>query len=150
MNNEKRTAVFPGSFDPMTTGHLALLKRVVPLFDEVIIAIGLNSEKKSFMAPAERVDRIKRAVAAFDNVRVELYNCLTTEFCRQVGAKYIVRGVRDNSDFEYERKIADINRLIAPDIETVILFADAMHATVSSSMVRELAAFGMDVSQWMA
>ena len=83
-------------------------------------------------------------------VEVESYSCLTTDFCRIKGAHVILRGVRDNADFEYERKIADINRLIAPDIETVILLAEPEYATISSSMVRELAAFGHDVTKWLA
>lgn len=143
-------AVFPGSFDPMTIGHLALLRRAVFLFDKIIVAVGINSGKNSYQPLDERLENIRRAVADMPQVEVEAYNCLTTDFCRSKGAGVILRGVRDNADFEYERKIADINRLIAPDIETVILLADPENATISSSMVRELAAFGHDVSKWLA
>ncbi len=144
-----RTAIFPGSFDPMTTGHLALLKRAVPLFDKIIVAVGVNIDKKGYLPLDERIGRIRRAVADMPQVEVDTYDCLTTDFCRQKGAGYILRGVRDSSDFAYEQKIADINRLIAPDIETVILLAEPQYAAISSSMVRELAAFGKDVNEYV-
>ena len=142
-------AVFPGSFDPMTIGHLNLLKRALPLFDRIIVAVGVNVDKKSFYPLIERLERIRKAVGEMPQVEVDTYSCLTTDFCRQKGAKYILRGVRDSADYAYEQKIADINRLIAPDIETVIMLADLEYATISSSMVRELASFGKDVSEYM-
>lgn len=145
-----RNAVFPGSFDPMTTGHLALLRRALPLFDRIVVAVGINTEKKGFMPVDERVEHIRMAVAAMPKVEVTTYSCLTTDLCRQLGASYILRGVRDAADFAYEQKIADINRLIAPDIETVILLADPSAAIISSSMVRELAAFGKDINKYLA
>jgi len=145
-----RIAVFPGSFDPMTTGHLALLRRALPLFDRIVVAVGINTEKKGFMPVDERVEHIRMAVAAMPKVEVTTYSCLTTDLCRQLGASYILRGVRDAADFAYEQKIADINRLIAPDIETVILLADPSSAIISSSMVRELAAFGKDINKYLA
>lgn len=144
-----RIAVFPGSFDPMTVGHLALLKRALPLFDKVIIAVGINTEKKGFLPVDERVERIRKAVNEMPNVEVTTYSCLTTDLCRQTGAQYILRGVRDAADFAYEQKIADINRLIAPDLETIILLADPTNAVISSSMVRELAAFGKDIEKYI-
>lgn len=145
-----RIAVFPGSFDPMTTGHLALLRRALPIFDRIVVAVGINTEKKGFMPVDERVEHIRMAVAAMPKVEVTTYSCLTTDLCRQLGASYILRGVRDAADFAYEQKIADINRLIAPDIETVILLADPSSAIISSSMVRELAAFGKDINKYLA
>lgn len=145
-----RIAVFPGSFDPMTTGHLALLRRALPLFDRIVVAVGINTEKKGFMPVDERVEHIRMAVAAMPKVEVTTYSCLTTDLCRQLGASYILRGMRDAADFAYEQKIADINRLIAPDIETVILLADPSTAIISSSMVRELAAFGKDINKYLA
>lgn len=145
-----RIALFPGSFDPMTTGHLDLLCRAMPLFDKIIVAIGINTGKQGFQSLNERLANIRRVVADMPQVEVVSYDCLTTDLCRKHGVKFIIRGVRDNADFEYERKIADINRLIAPDIETVFLLASPEHATVSSTMVRELASFGHDVSKWLA
>lgn len=144
-----RTAIFPGSFDPMTTGHLALLERALPLFDRIIVAVGVNTGKQGFLPVDERLERIRRAVAQIPQVEVLTYSCLTTDLCRQTGAQFILRGVRDAADFAYEQKIADINRLVAPDIETVLLLADPATAVISSSMVRELAAFGKDVSKYV-
>lgn len=144
-----RTAIFPGSFDPMTTGHLALLERALPLFDRIIVAMGVNTGKQGFLPVDERLERIRRAVAQMPQVEVLTYSCLTTDLCRQTGAQFILRGVRDAADFAYEQKIADINRLVAPDIETVLLLADPATAIISSSMVRELAAFGKDVSKYV-
>lgn len=144
-----RTAIFPGSFDPMTTGHLALLERALPLFDRIIVAVGVNTDKQGFLPVDERLERIRRAVAQMPQVEVLTYSCLTTDLCRQTGAQFILRGVRDAADFAYEQKIADINRLVAPDIETVLLLADPATAVISSSMVRELAAFGKDVSKYV-
>ena len=145
-----KTALFPGSFDPMTVGHLALLRKGLTLFDRIIIAVGVNTEKKNFLPVDERVERIRRAVAALPQVEVATYSCLTTDLCHQTGAQFIMRGVRDAADFAYEQKIADINRLVAPDIETVLLFADPATAVISSTMVRELAAFGKNVSKYLA
>ena len=144
-----KTAVFPGSFDPMTTGHLALIKKALPLFDRIIVAIGVNTTKQAFMPIEERIARIRKATADIPQIEVDTYDCLTTDYCHKKGAGFILRGVRDSSDFEYERKIADINRTIAPDIETVILIADAAYSTISSTMVRELAAFGKDVDKYI-
>ena len=114
---------------------------------EVFSAPGLQCE--CYLPLDERIGRIRRAVADMPQVEVDTYDCLTTDFCRQKGAGYILRGVRDSSDFAYEQKIADINRLIAPDIETVILLAEPQYAAISSSMVRELAAFGKDVNEYV-
>ena len=133
----------------MTIGHLALLQRALPLFDSIIVAVGVNIGKKGFMPVDERVERIRKAVSTMPQVDVVTYSCLTTDLCRQQGAQYILRGVRDAADFAYEQRIADINRLLAPDIETVILLADPAMAVISSSMVRELAAFGKDVSKYL-
>lgn len=145
-----RIALFPGSFDPFTIGHLAILDKATSLFDKIIVAVGINSKKHQYQPLDSRLASIRHAVERMPNVDVASYSCLTTDFCRQQGAKFILRGVRDNADFEYERKIADINRLVAPEIETIILLADPDMAIVSSSMVRELAAFGHDVKKWIA
>lgn len=140
-----RIAVFPGSFDPITIGHVALLRRAVPLFDRIIVAVGINVAKRYAYPLDERLQRIRQAVAGMPTVDVTTYDTLTTDLCHQVGAQYILRGVRGNADFEYERTIADNNKLIAPDIETVFLIANPDMAVVSSSLVRELKAFGKDV-----
>ena len=145
-----KIAVFPGSFDPITTGHMALIKKATTLFDKIIIAVGVNRDKKEFLPLDERLMRIKKATEEMLQVEVESYDSLTTDFCRKHNAHFILRGIRDTSDFEYERRIADINRTVAPEIETVFLLADPSQAIISSTMVRELAVFGKDVSQYLA
>ena len=133
----------------MTIGHLNILQRALPLFDRIIVAIGVNSDKKGFMPIEERLARIRHATLEMPNVEVTTYNTLTTAFCKKKQARYIIRGVRSQTDFEYERNIAAINRLLDPEIETVLLFADARFEAISSSMVRELAAFGEDISPYV-
>lgn len=144
-----RIALFPGSFDPMTTGHLALLRKAMPLFDRIIVAIGVNSAKKEFLPLAERISRIQKATADMPNIKTASYSGTTIDFCHETGAKFILRGVRNNADFEYERTIADINRLLDSDIETVILISEPQYAAISSTMVRELASLGKDVSKFV-
>lgn len=144
-----KTAVFPGSFDPITTGHIALINKALKLFDKIIVAVGKNLGKKQYLPLEERIERIRVATSQMPQVEVTNYDCLTTDLCHKLNAGFILRGVRDNADFEYERRIADINRIIAPDIETVLLFADPEHAAISSTMVRELDAFGKDVSPFV-
>lgn len=133
----------------MTIGHLNILQRALPLFDRIIVAIGVNSDKKGFMPIEERLARIRHATREMPNVEVTTYDTLTTAFCKKKQARYIIRGVRSQTDFEYERNIAAINRLLDPEIETVLLFADARFEAISSSMVRELAAFGEDISPYV-
>lgn len=145
-----RIAVFAGSFDPMTKGHLALVERAMPLFDRIVIAVGLNREKQSTFPLEERLERIRRAVSHLPQVEVATYRGLTTDYCHEVGARFLLRGIRCLSDYEYERTVADNNRLLAPDIETVLLFADPEHSVISSSMVRELHAFGRDITPYLA
>lgn len=145
----ERIAVFPGSFDPITIGHTALLRRAVNLFDKIIVAVGVNTGKHCAYPLDERIERVRQAVASMPTVEVTSYDTLTTDLCHKVGAHYILRGVRGNADFEYERTIADNNRLIAPDIETVILIAEPQMAAVSSTLVRELQAFGKDVNDFL-
>lgn len=142
------TALFPGSFDPFTIGHLSIVERAAPLFDRIIIAVGENSSKKNSADVAARVNSIRKAVEHIDNVEVISYAGLTVNACKEYGARFMLRGVRSVTDFEYERNLADINRRIA-GIETVLLFALPEHAAVSSSVVRELYSFGYDTSSFL-
>lgn len=142
------TALFPGSFDPFTIGHLSIVERAAPLFDRIIIAVGENSFKKNSADVAVRVNSIRKAVEHIDNVEVISYAGLTVNACKEYGARFMLRGVRSVTDFEYERNLADINRRIA-GIETVLLFALPEHASVSSSVVRELDSFGYDTSSFL-
>ena len=140
-----RVALFPGSFDPFTRGHQAIVERALPMFDKLVIAIGVNRAKKGWMPIEERLERLRALYANEPRVEVVAYETLTMDLAEQYGAKYILRGVRSVTDFEYERTIADANRRIA-GLETVFFIADADTAHISSSLVRELASFGRDVS----
>lgn len=143
-----RIAIFPGSFDPYTIGHADIVKRALPLFDKIIIAIGINTQKKNLMTVEERVSKIASYYADDDRIEVCSYSSLTVDLAAEKKADFIVRGVRSAADFEYERTIAEANRRIA-GIETVILYASPEYEYISSSLVRELSAFGKDVSKYL-
>ncbi len=143
-----KTALFPGSFDPFTIGHLALIQRAVKLFDKIIVAVGINNDKKGLYPIEERIEIIKKATSNLPQVEVATYNGLTTDFCREKGASCILRGVRSSLDFEYEKNIAEINMELAPDIETMFLISEPQYSAISSSMIRELKSFGKDVSKY--
>ena len=132
-----RKAIFPGTFDPFTLGHLDILNRSRLIFDEVIIGIGKNSDKKSMFSVEDRISFIHSVVGESDNVKVMSYEGLTIDFCKNVNANFIVRGVRNNGDFEFEKAIARTNRLLSK-IETVFLLTSAQTSFISSSIVREL------------
>jgi pantetheine-phosphate adenylyltransferase len=142
-------AIFPGSFDPFTIGHESVVLRALPLFDKIIVAVGYNSAKSGFF-PLEK--RIKWIEAIFENekkIEVQSYEGLTANFCKQVGAKYLLRGLRTAADFEYERAIAQMNNLLDNDIETVFLLTKPEHSPISSTIVREVIRHGGDASQFV-
>lgn len=146
--DNKRIALFPGTFDPFTTGHESLVRRGLSLVDEIVIAIGINETKKSFFTPEQRLRMISGLYGAEPRVRVESYDSLTIEFAKKAGAQYILRGIRSVIDFEYEKTIADMNRTIS-GIETFVLFTEPGLTHVSSSHVRELLRYGYDVSSFI-
>lgn len=131
------TALFPGSFDPFTAGHEAVLRRVLPLFDKVVVAVGVNSEKHCMFSPEERVERIKEMLSDCPTVEVISYSGMTIDLCHQVGAQCIIRGIRTAEDFEYEQLVASVNRSQDPSIETLLVMADADHQNISSTLERE-------------
>ncbi len=133
-----RKALFPGSFDPFTAGHLNILKRALTMFDEVVVAVGINQDKRGFFDMDKRLDIIHQAVADLPGVSVIQYDNLTIDTCRELGIRHIVRGVRNMIDFETERSIADANRRLAPDIETIIIPTSQEFAHISSSAVRDI------------
>ena len=143
-----RIAIFPGSFDPFTKGHQALVEEALRLFDKVVIAIGENVNKRSLLSLEERKRLIANLYAGNDCVECISYSSLTGDAAREVGATAIIRGVRNTIDFEYERTLAQTNRRLYPDITTVLLFTPAEYADISSSTVRELLAFGREVD-WL-
>lgn len=130
-------ALFPGSFDPFTQGHEAILRRVLPLFDKVVVAVGVNSEKQYMFSVEERMERIRQAMADSPSVEVTSYSGMTVDLCHRLGAKVIIRGIRTAKDFEYEQTIAAVNRLQDPAIETLLLLADPEHVDISSTLERE-------------
>ena len=131
------TAIFPGSFDPFTAGHEAILRRVLPLFDRVYVAVGVNSDKQYMFSVAERLDIIRRTLADCPTAEAVSYTGMTIDLCHQLGAGAIIRGIRTAKDFEYEQTIAAINRLQDPSIETLLLLADPEHINISSTLERE-------------
>lgn len=141
----EKIALFPGSFDPFTIGHESIIKRALPLFDKIIIAIGYNSEKKDGYFPIEkRMNWIKKIFAGEPKISVEKYDQLTVDFCHKSGAKYILRGLRTSSDFEYERAIAQTNKYLASEVETVFLLTTPEHTSITSTIVREVIRHGGD------
>ena len=142
------TGIFTGSFDPYTIGHDDILRRALPLFDHIVIGIGVNERKSYMQSEEERMKTIKAIYADEQKVEVKTYNDLTIDFARRENASYIIKGVRSVKDFEYERDQADINRQLS-GIETLLLYADPRYSAVSSSMVRELIHFGQDVSRFL-
>lgn len=145
---EKRTALFPGTFDPFTIGHESLVRRGLALMDEIVIAIGINESKKSYFTLEKRIGMIRDFYSREPRVRVESYDSLTIDFAREVGAQYILRGIRSVIDFEFEKTIADMNRTIS-GIETFVLFTEPALTHVSSTHVRELLRYGHDISSFM-
>ena len=144
----KNCAIFPGSFDPFTIGHYDIVMRGLEIFDEIIIAVGINQTKNTLFSLDERLATIKNAFAETPQVRVETYNCLTVDFAKEMGVKCVLRGLRTVADFEYERAIADANKNLS-GIETVILVTDAKYAFVSSTLVRDLYAHEKDISAFL-
>jgi pantetheine-phosphate adenylyltransferase len=134
----KNTALFPGSFDPFTAGHLNILRRALTMFDEVVVAVGINQDKRGFFDMDKRREIISQATAGMNGVRVIKYDNLTIDTCRELGIRHIVRGVRNMIDFETERSIADANRRLAPEIETIIIPTAQEFAHISSSAVRDI------------
>lgn len=145
----KRKAVFPGSFDPFTVGHLNILKRALTLFDEVVVAVGINQDKRGYFTMDQRMEIIAQAVKGLEGVQIAKYSNLTIDFCHEIGATHMVRGIRNILDFENERSIADMNRHISSDIETVIIPTAQEYAHISSSAVRDILKHNGDTSTFL-
>ena len=145
---QRRIALFPGTFDPFTLGHQSLVKRVLTCADAVVIAIGINEKKQTYYTLEQRVSAIRALYAEEPRVKVITYSGLTVDVAQQEQASFILRGVRSVIDFEYEQAIADVNRQLT-GIETLLLFTEPAYAHISSSVVRELLHFGKDVSAFL-
>ncbi len=140
-----KRAVFPGSLDPITLGHENIIRRALPLFDEIIVAVGLNIEKKSYFRIEDRINWIKDVFADSPKVKVESYSGLTVDFCRLVNATYILRGLRTSADFEFERTVGQVNKRLYSNIETVFLLTTPEFTSINSSIVRDVYKNGGDV-----
>lgn len=145
----QRICVFPGTFDPITLGHIDIIRRALNLFDQLIVGIGTNSSKQPMFSLEQRKKWIEAIFRDDKRVSVSDYQGLTVDFCKKTGAQYMLRGIRYVSDFEYERAIADMNKVLAPDIETIILTSSAQHATISSTLVRDVIRNGGNVTQFL-
>jgi pantetheine-phosphate adenylyltransferase len=142
----RRLGIYPGSFDPPTLGHLDVIERAARLFDEIIVAVGINSSKQPLLSCQQRMQALRESTATMPNVRVESFNGLLVHYVASTGAHAIVRGLRATADFEYEFQMAMVNRRLSDDIETVFLMTKWEHSYLSSSIVREVALLGGDYS----
>ncbi len=145
----QRIALFPGTFDPITIGHLDIIHRALPLFDRLVIGIGRNANKTAMFSEEQRMKWIREIFGDNPKVKVEVYEGLTVECCRKVGANFIVRGIRYVNDFEYEKAIADMNRSLDRDIETVFLTCLPQYTSVASTLVRDVIRNGGDARQFL-
>ncbi|MGB0391255.1 MAG: pantetheine-phosphate adenylyltransferase [Salibacteraceae bacterium] len=144
-----RRAIFPGSFNPITIGHEDIILRALPLFDELIIAIGYNSSKQYEISPEERKSQIERIFNNHPKIKVQTYSGLTVDFCKSVKANFIVRGLRTSVDFEYERNIGLMNLELAPEIESVFFMSRPKFSAISSSVVRDIQKNGGDITPFI-
>ena len=142
-------AIFPGSFDPITRGHENIILRAIPLFDKIIVSIGQNSEKKNYFTLEQRMGFIASVFKDHPSIVVDKYSGLTVEYCKKVGAKYILRGLRTSADFEFERSIGQVNKKLYPGIETVFLLTLPEYTAINSSVVRDVLRHGGDISQFI-
>ncbi len=145
----EKIAIFPGSFDPFTLGHQSVVDDGLKLFERIVVGVGVNPSKSGLLAPARRLQLIADLYRSESRVEVKEYDGLTVDFARQVGATYILRGLRNGVDFEFERNMMQVNRTLHPDIMTVLLFTPAQYVAISSSFVREIHAFGGDTSPFL-
>jgi len=144
-----KIAVIPGSYDPITFGHIDIIRRALPLFDEVIVAIGINSQKKNLFSLDERIRWIQEIFKDEPKVKVDHFEGLTLHYCQKMKAKYLVRGIRNATDFDYERTISQIHNTIATDLETLFFIAKPELSHISSTIVRELILGGGDISAFV-
>ena len=143
-------AVYPGSFDPVTLGHLDIIERTAQIMDRVVVGVLINRKKTPLFSVEERVNMLKSVTAHLPNVEVKAFDGLTIDFARENGAKAIVRGLRAITDFEYELQLAQTNRVMAPEIDTIFLTTNLKYSYLSSSIVKEIAFFNGQISQFLA
>ena len=144
-----KIALFPGSFDPVTKAHVDIVKRSVSLFDKVYIGIGVNNSKQGFLSIEQREQMLRAVFGTDDRIHVIAYEGLTVNFCKEIGASYMIRGIRTVSDFEYEMQMAQINQNLGPQLDTIFLITKVENNFVSSSIVKEISFLGGDISQFV-
>ena len=144
-----RICLFPGTFDPVTLGHVDIINRALPLFDKVVVAVGKNSSKATMFTPEKRLEWIQKIYKNEKKVEGAVYEGLTVDFCKKIGAKFILRGIRYVSDFEYEKTIADANRTMDNSIETFFLTGEPKYTSVASTIVRDIILNGGDASPFL-
>jgi pantetheine-phosphate adenylyltransferase len=147
--NVKRIALFPGTFDPITIGHVNIIERGLPLFDEIIIGIGHNANKSTLFELEQRLAWINKIFDNIPKVSCEVYEGLTVDFCKKVDAHYIIRGLRNMADFDYEKNIAQMNKIVYPKVETIFMMCDPAYTPISSSIVRDLIRNNGDASAFL-
>ena len=144
-----QTIVYPGTFDPITFGHLDLIERAAQRFDRVIVAVGVNEVKQPLLPEAERIAKIKQVVAPFNNVEVQSFTGLLVDFVTQTGASLVLRGLRNATDFDFEQQLANMNRALAPLIDTIFMLPSPKYQSISSTLVRAIARVGGDLSEFV-
>ena len=143
-----KTAIFPGSFDPFTVGHQDIVRRALPLFDRIVIGVGVNAQKTPLFSPEERVEIIRKAFKDEPRITVRTYSNLTVDFAREEGAEFMLRGVRSTIDFEYEKAFAEANKQLS-GLETVLMLTKPEYEHISSSLVRDLYSYGKDITPYL-
>jgi pantetheine-phosphate adenylyltransferase len=144
-----KLAVFPGSFDPITNGHIDLVTRAIPLFDEIVVAVGINTQKQYLFSLEQRMEWLEKSFEKFPSVKVSTFEGLTVNFCKSINANFLLRGLRQSSDFDYEKTISQLNSIIGDDIETIFLISRPELSHISSTIVRELIKGDGDVSKFV-
>jgi len=144
-----KIALFPGSFDPITKAHVDILKRSLPLFDKVVIGIGLNSTKSAYLTIEKRKEMLRAVFANEPKVEVQTYEGLTVEFCKKIKSNFMIRGIRTVSDFEYEKAIAQMNHALVPEIESIFIVSKPGYSSISSTIVRDIMRNNGDVKQFI-
>lgn len=144
-----RICLFPGTFDPLTLGHVDIITRALPLFDKIVVGIGINTTKAPMFSPEQRLNWVKEIFKNESKVEGAVYEGLTVNFCRVIGARFILRGIRYVSDFEYEKTIADANRTLDKSIETIFLTGEPKYTSVASTIVRDIIKNGGDASHFL-
>ncbi|MFM7153658.1 MAG: pantetheine-phosphate adenylyltransferase [Bacteroidota bacterium] len=144
-----KIAVFPGSFDPITVGHVNLVERALPLFDKIVVAVGINSSKKYLFPLEQRIEWLKQVFKVHEKVEVDHFQHLTAHYCQKIGARYLLRGLRNASDFDYEKTISQVNHIVGEGIETVFLISQPEYSHISSTIVREVIIGGADATPFL-